>query len=379
MQACRRIAIRSAAVLGAVAVSIVGVARAETLLVVRKSAAALDFVDPGSGVRLATVQVGNAPHEVAVSPDGAVAVVSNYGTREAAGSSVSVIDVKHPRELRRIDLGAGARPHGVAWVGPDRVVVTSEGTGRLILLDPYAGRVLDRRLTEQQTSHMVAVDAATGTAYVANIGSGSVSAVSLPPKSQADASSTNIAPEIIATGSGSEGLALRPGVAELWVAARQDGSIAIVDTRTHAVVTRLPVPGVPIRVAFSADGARAYVTCAGSSEIAVFDANARRELARRKIDVPLAPGASNRPFAGLAPGSALPVGLAISADGRLVYVAATMADRIVVLDASTLQAGRTIAVEGEPDGLALTSVLPQAKCHACAAPPEPKPATDTTQ
>jgi YVTN family beta-propeller protein len=98
----------------------------------------------------------------------------------------------------------------------------------------------------------------------------------------------------------------------------------------------------------------------------VFDAHSGRGLERRRLELPLASDASTRPFARLAPGSPLPVGLAIAADGRSVYVAATMADRIVQLDARTLEVLRTIEVSGEPDGLAVTTVLPKAKCHACA-------------
>src|SRR5512134_2972088 len=71
-------------------------AGAETLLVVRKSADALDFIDPGSGLRLASVAVGFAPHEVAVAPDGRRAVVSNYGSRERPGSSISIVDLEQP-------------------------------------------------------------------------------------------------------------------------------------------------------------------------------------------------------------------------------------------------------------------------------------------
>ena len=55
-------------------------ASAETLLVVRKTDNAVDFMDPGSGLRLASVLTGNAPHEISVSRDGKRAVVSNYGT-----------------------------------------------------------------------------------------------------------------------------------------------------------------------------------------------------------------------------------------------------------------------------------------------------------
>jgi DNA-binding beta-propeller fold protein YncE len=86
---------------------------------------------------------------------------------------------------------------------------------------------------------------------------------------------------------------------------------------------------------------------------------------RVKVDPPLAPGADQRPFAKLAPGSALPVGLLVARDGRSAYVAATMADRVVQYDVSTLAPLRSIEVGGEPDGLASTPVLQAAPCHAC--------------
>ncbi|MDH4106289.1 MAG: hypothetical protein OEV39_09280, partial [Gammaproteobacteria bacterium] len=84
-RSCR--AARVAMLLGALS----GVAApAETLLVVRKTDNQVTFVDPGSGLALATVQTGFAPHEISVSPDGQRAVVSNYGTRDQPGGSVSI-------------------------------------------------------------------------------------------------------------------------------------------------------------------------------------------------------------------------------------------------------------------------------------------------
>ena len=74
-------------------------ASAETLLVVRKTDNAVDFMDPGSGLRLASVLTGNAPHEISVSPDGKRAVVSNYGTREHPGSTLSIVDLEQPQEV----------------------------------------------------------------------------------------------------------------------------------------------------------------------------------------------------------------------------------------------------------------------------------------
>jgi DNA-binding beta-propeller fold protein YncE len=309
-------------------------ASSETLLVVRKTDDAVDFVDPGSGLRLASVSLGHAPHEVSVAPGGRHAVVSNYGTREQPGTTLSIVDLEEPRELRRIDLAPHSRPHGVAWYAPDRIAVTAEGSRHLLLVEPSSGRVVSAIETGQDVSHMVAVSADGSRAYVANIGSGSVTALDL-------AAGRKLGD--IATGAGSEALALTPDGAELWVAARAEGRLVVVDTAKLSIAAQLPLPGVPIRIAITPDGRDALVTCAGSGELVAFDVASRTERARRKVDVPLAPGAEQRPFARLAPGSTLPVGLLVAGDGRSAYVAATMADRVVQYDLGTLDPVRSIA------------------------------------
>jgi len=331
-------------------------ASAETLLVVRKTDNAVDFMDPGSGLRLASVPTGNAPHEISVSPDGKRAAVSNYGTREQPGSTLSIVDLEQPQEIRRIDLAPHTRPHGVAWFAADRIAVTTEGSRHLLILDPAVSQVIGAIETAQETSHMVVVSADARRAYVTNIGSGTTTAIDLVNRRKL---------EDIATGAGSEALALTPDGRELWVAARADGHIAVVDTATLAVKARLPLPGIPIRIGMTPDGRTALVTCAGAGEIVAFDVERRVERRRAKVAVPLAPGAQERPFARLATGSVLPVGLLVSRDGRSAYVAATMGDRVAQFDTRTLEILRTLDVGGEPDGLGSSPVIPRAACHGC--------------
>jgi DNA-binding beta-propeller fold protein YncE len=57
---------------------------------------------------VATVPTGDAPHEVAVAPDGRRAVGTNYGTRETPGSNLTVIDVPAAKT-------AGKEPDGLAY------------------------------------------------------------------------------------------------------------------------------------------------------------------------------------------------------------------------------------------------------------------------
>lgn len=330
---------------------------AETLLVVRKTDDAVDFVDPGSGLRLASVATGRAPHEISVSPDGKRAVVSNYGTRDHPGTTLSILDLEQPHELRRIDLAPHSRPHGVAWFAAGRIAVTTEGSQRVLVIDPDDGRIVAAIETAQETSHMVAVTTDGHRAFVTNIDSGSATAIDLV---------TGRKLKDIPTGAGSEALALTPDGRELWVAARADGHLAVVDTATLAVIVRLPLPGIPIRIAMTPDGRTALVTCAGAAELVAFDVATRAERRRAKVTVPPAAGASARPFARLAPGSPLPVGLLVSRDGRSTYVAATMGDRVIQFDTNTLELLRHIDIGGEPDGLGSTPVIPRAVCHGCA-------------
>ncbi len=344
-------------VLGLLATAVnVAPATAETLLVVRKSDAAIDLIDPGSGARLASVSLGYAPHEVSVSPDGRLAAVSNYGSREQPGSTLSIVDLEQPRELRRIDLSPHSRPHGVAWFAPDRIAVTTEGSKHLLVVEPESGRIVNAIATDQDVSHMVVVDAGGQRAYVTNIGSGTTTALDL-------AAGRKLGD--LATGAGSEALALTPDGRELWVAARAGGELAIVNTDKLAVTARLPLPGIPIRIAITPDGRTALVTCAGTAEIVAFDVATRIERVRRQVDAPRTPGADQRPLAKLAPDSVLPIGLLVSGDGASAFVAATMGDVVVQFATESLEPQRTIDVGGEPDGLGVTSVLPKAPCHAC--------------
>src|SRR4051812_47231206 len=85
-------------------------AEAQTLLVLNKDGS-LAFVDPATAKVMASVRTGDGPHEV--ETDGRLAYVSNYGTAQAPGSTLSVIDIAGRKEVHRADLGALRRPHGL--------------------------------------------------------------------------------------------------------------------------------------------------------------------------------------------------------------------------------------------------------------------------
>ena len=103
----------------------------------------------------------------------------NYGTRERPGATLSIIDLEHPLELRRIELGEWRRPHGVAWYAPDRIALSTEEPAGLLVIDPRAGHVVTQIATGQAGSHMVAVAPDASRAFITNRGGGSTTVIDL--------------------------------------------------------------------------------------------------------------------------------------------------------------------------------------------------------
>lgn len=316
----------------------------ETLAIVRKSDASVDLVDPATGHSRATIPTGNGPHEAAISPDGQTLAVSDYGTRAVPGSSLTVIDLPSRREVAKVDLGVGKKPHGLAWLGSEYLAVTAEGSGELLIVEPREGRVARAIPTGQEISHMVAVTPEGNRAFVANIGSGTVTAIDLQ---------TGKKLQDIPTGAGAEGIAFRPGTREVWVTNREADTLSVIDADRLAVVATVPCPGFPIRIAFSARGLRALVTATKSGEVVAIDPQARRELLRKMLDLRVVAEAPDRLFGDRFAGSPAPVGLLFAPSGRRAYVAATQSDRVIEIDTESLDVVRVIETGREPDGMAV--------------------------
>ncbi len=316
-----------------------------TLLIGNKTDHTVDLVDTQTLQSQATLATGLAPHEIAVSPDGSEAIVSDYGPRGNPGSTLTLLSIPEAKVLRTIDISPHERPHGVVWFDEDRVTVTTEGSRHLLVVVPSTGKIDRAIATDQEISHMVSVTPDGERAFVANIGSGSVTAIDLSEGRKI---------RDIATGEGAEGIAITPDGKEVWVANRGADTLVVIDASTLEILGRLPSPGFPIRIAMTPDGSRALVSCADSAEIALFDVGARKELLRRKLDFSTVPDAASRLFGDRFGDSPVPVGLVISPDGQRAWVAVTQADVVVVLDPESLEIGDLIRAGKEPDGMAFS-------------------------
>jgi YVTN family beta-propeller protein len=311
------------------------------LLVVNKGESTLSVVDPKSGAELARIATGPGPHEVAASPDGRVAVVTNYGTGAAPGTTLTVVDLDRLEAVATIDLGEQRAPHGIMYLPDGRhVAVTTERTQTLTIVDVEGRRVVAAIPTGANVSHEVAVTPDGRRAFVANIGSGSVTAIDLISRSVIRS---------IPTGAGAEGVAVTPNGREVWVSNRAANTVSVIDAESLELLATLESADFPIRVVFTPDGTRALVTNARSAELRVFDVASRRETAAIPIRAPIV---ASGPQVIAFEGSAVPIGVLGDPDGRHVYVAAASADAVAVVDLEQSAVVRLIKVGREPDGLA---------------------------
>jgi len=296
------------------------------LLVVNKEDATLAIVDPASRQVVARIPVGQGPHEVVTSADGKLAIVSNYGER-AAGKTLSVIDLRTQKELRRVQLSPLQHPHGL-YFADGKVYFTAEDNMIIGRYDPASDEVEWMLGTGQRITHMIQLSRDRNTIFTANIGSNSVSIIAKIPFGR------GWDPTVVPVGKGPEGFDLSPDGKQLWVAHSQDGGISIIDLASKRVVQSFDIHTKRSnRLRFTTDGGRVLVSDLEGGELVVIDAGTRSVL--------------KRIAAGKAPG-----GILIEPGGSRAYVAVSGDNQVAVLNVLTWEVTDRFSTGMGPDGMA---------------------------
>lgn len=317
-----------------------------TLIVLNKDGASASIIDRSGGNELTRVETGRGPHEVAVSPDGKIAVVGNYGQQQQPGHTLTVIDLTSQSIIKTIDLEKYHRPHGIAFLlDGKRVAVTVEVEQKLLIVNIDSGIVEMAIDTNARTSHMVVLSPDANRAYVSNIGSGSLTVIDLE-------AATRI--KTIETGQGAEGLDISPDGLEVWVSNRDADTISIIDTQSLAVVETLKCATFPIRLKFTPDGKRVLVSNARSGDVAIFDVKKRAEITRIVMAKDWKPPAGQEDLFRQGP---VPIGIMIPPDGKHAYVANTNVNLVTVIDLQTLIITDRLTAGDRPDGLGYTPLV----------------------
>ena len=295
-----------------------------TLLVGNKGEDTVSFVDLASGREEARVPTARMPHEIAVSPDGRQAAVVAYG-----GRTVDIFDVASRARVRRIDLSPNEGPHGLVWLSDGRLVVTTERSQSLTVMDTKRGDRVSAVPTGQQGTHMVVVSPDRSRAYTANIPAGTVTVIDLEQGRKL---------RDMSVGGRPEGIALAREGRELWVGDLEGARVQAFDTRSFERLAEVRTGDTPIRVLASPDGRWIVTSNLGAGSLTVIDAASRRPV--REI-----------PVSGTR--EAAQVTILFSSDGRRIYAAETGRNEVAEVEFASGRVLRRLKAGKQGDGLAL--------------------------
>ena len=301
-----------------------------TLVIVNKGEASVSVVDVSSGRELTRLPTGEGPHEVALSPDGTTAVITDYGGR-SAGRSLTVVDLPSLKVARTIDLGFHERPHGIAFLSDSiRVVVTSESTRSVIVVNVVTGEVTDVLPTSQDGSHMLALPVPEAAVWTSNIRDGTVSEIDIGSASTS---------RILAVAQQPEAIGVTPDGAELWVGSNAAGSVSLVNTTDGTVTVALEGFRWPYRVVFTPDGTKALIPDLRAEELVIVDRASREELHR----IELTGGA--------------PQGVTVTPDGLTAFQSLSARGEVLAVDLESGEIRGHLPAGTGPDGIAFSSIV----------------------
>ena len=281
---------------GAVAVSPDG----RMVVAVNPDSDSVTVLDAQSLQILAEIPVGDDPRTLAIAPDSLSALVTNH-----TGATLSLLDLAQLVEVG--SYAVGSMPYGVVTDGA-RVFVSEFAPGHVGVLDHNSGERL---------------------AHIA------------------------VAPF-------PAGLALSADGASLYVTHLFSGRVTLIDARSLEVkanITTGASTNLSQFVAISPNGDKAYLPQTRSNVtntamlfdstvfpvVNVLDLGAFRLIVRERVTLDTADRPVNMPFA-----------VALSPDGKMLYLANAGSDDLSVIDLSTNQGVAHISVGANPRGIAIT-------------------------
>jgi YVTN family beta-propeller protein len=287
-------------------------ANAETpmLLVLLKGANALGYYTM-EGKLVATVPVGEHPHEMVLTPDGKTLYITDNGTMRIehagkGGNTISIVDVHARKRVGRINLEKNYRPHGIDYHDTTkRIAVTTENPDRLLIVEAEDKRILRSFDTKGKTPHMVSFgpyNTGPQWTFVSNSGSASVAAIQ----------STTGEVKLIPTGERPEGSVLSKDGSQLYVTNRESASITVIDTGRQAAVSEIKTGKGPVRIGITPDGRYLVYALMHERKIEITDLETRRPVAQIGVE-------------------GQPVSLTVSRDGKYAFASSEEIDTVHII------------------------------------------------
>jgi YVTN family beta-propeller protein len=297
-----------------------------TIVVLNKRGHDASFIDLSSGEIIATLPTGRGPHELVVTADGRWAIGTDY----SGGNSLTVFDIANLRVNRTIDLSDYPRPHGILLLpGEEQVIVTSEASQNLVIVDFRSGEIVGDISTEQPGSHMVALSQDGRRAYTSNGGADSVSVINVDGSGFQRTIRVPERPEAITTN--------KAGT-EIWVGSNDEEVVSVLNAESGELVVQWSGFEWPYRILLTSDERYAIIPDLGKEEIRFFDVATKRELG--SIDL----------------AGAQPEGVVLYPDDRTLFLALAGRDRVLAIDIESREILGEYSTGSAPDGIGYSSL-----------------------
>ncbi len=296
--------------------------QASLLAVVEENANHVSIYDPKSGKKFGSLEIGFLPHEIAVTKDGKIAYVSNFGIRDydsgsgTPSAAVSVIDLPSLSEKYRLytfdpadykDYGQiDSAPHGVKLRPPyeTQLFVNFEKGNKVLILDVNEKKLLKQIPVPPNTHNLffspdgktlwlmagkdsvIRVDADSGRITGSTALPSAVRGLKYTPNNRyLMTSAVNqivfIDPESMAIQRQFDNLGvgpilysdITPDQRYIIAPAAFDHQVIIIDVASGTVIKRLVTGLNPINALISPDGQAAYISNATDKHISKIDLN----------------------------------------------------------------------------------------------------------
>ncbi len=308
------------------------------LYIVNKLSSSISIFDLETGRELKEISISVEPHEITTMTDQKRVVVTNYGTPNMEGKSITSINTRTNEIEKDIDIGESLKPHGIiSFPKSEKVGIVTDIGNDLLVVNIATGIVEKKISTLQKFSHLLVLHPKKPLVYVTNINSNSVSVVDVE---------LNKVIQIITCGLGTEGIDITPDGTEIWVTNKIENSINIINTKTNQITDTLSTGKQPLRIKFSIDGKYSLVTNANDGTISVFDRYSKKQI--KTITIPGKKNLLERAFYH----TPRPVGILMHPNRQYAFVANSNADKIEIIDMKTFTIVSTIRTGRVPDGLA---------------------------
>lgn len=336
-----------------------GAAQAATLLVSDPDNRQVVFIDTVTGQRRGAAATGAGPRMLAVSPNGQLALIGNYGSATAAGNTLQLLDIMSGRMRSTISVAPHQRPSAIQWL-PDgrRALVAVQGAKSLLKVDAQTGQIEASYGATAATPRQFVISRDGRAVFLADPAGDHVRKIDLATGKETAISETSAA---------AQSLAISSDGARLWVVDRGKDSIKVLDGGDLRLIAELDAGNLPMGVALTPNGRFALVSNALSADIAVYDTASLEQTqlfsTRSVASASLEPRGEEDRFSDVKRLAqiSIPVGILAAPDGLSAFVMNNFSGEIIQFDIFTGAALHVFQGSRRAGGLAFSPVAAGSK------------------